>query len=489
MHFTPWLLFSNVRIPNFEETKANSNTLSIHVYAFNWLSSNETYLYSSKTAVFNLDSGTVDASKRNTTKAGFNFVEVEPDQIRLVTSSRNITPVYLWQNKANLRFVFGTDLPTVMAAVASIRSAPPVLLELDSITLSSSSSARGIERIKHCTEVLFRQETTGWNLMRTYFTDPIDRYRTEVFDPLEAGTAQIETLQTVINEYITCEESISVLVSGGVDSGLVAALLAETRRPCRAYTLGTPWGNEFSEALEMAVSVGIPIHKIMLSADEILAAIPATVRAFGHGDPETISIGVAITAFCQTMNKPMLLLTGYGSDLINSGMATEADSHGDIEVNVRRAVHRTRYTSEFTATAARACSCKLVHPYWDERVLSIAFRTDASAKYAFGREKGHLRLAAEQYLPNAVAWREKIAIHHGNGIKANLEALIDSHTRINESAEKVYQSMLIEQAKVAITNPQVQVSGYELYKRAIANVASAHKQSKKKLTEKEVITP
>lgn len=473
----PWIMFSNVRIPNFEQTKVAKNASSFHIYGING-SSSEASVFGDKLSIFNLDTGHLESSREDHLELVSSFVEVDFCQIRLMISNQNITPVYLWRDRNTERFIFGTDLPTVIAAVSNITGNPISLLDVDNITLDSLSSAKQIERVKHCTEIKFWRETASWKFTRTCFEDPICKYRADIFQPLEAGEAQIKVLRSVIDEHTTGKQSIGALISGGVDSGLVASLLARSGKPFTAYTVGTIWGDEFSEAVEMAVSAGIPVRKITLSSDEILAALPATVRAFGHGNPEVISIGVTITAFCQTINKPMLLLTGYGSDLINSGMATEISKCNDIEEDVRRAVHRTRFTSEFTATAARSYSCQLVHPYWDERVISIALRTDASAKYAFGREKGHLRVAAERYLPDEVAWRKKVAIHHGNGVKANLEALIDSHTGVKNSARKVYQSILMEQVKMAITDPQIQVLGFDLYKRAVANVASAHQKAK-----------
>ncbi|MCM0593485.1 MAG: asparagine synthase-related protein [Gloeotrichia echinulata DEX184] len=445
----------------------------IHVYASGWFALNEP-------AVFDLDLGTADTARSDVVRPGSNIIEVEPNQIRVVTSSRNLTPIYLGRDQASTQFVVGTDLPTVAAALTTITGNSPELSDEIGIMLSSSSSVRGIERIEHCTEILFRKSGSDWKITRNRLADPLKKHPVEFVDSLTSGTAQISALRTVIDECVLGKQDVGVLVSGGVDSGLVAALLAVTGVPCTAYTLGTPWGDEFSEAFEMTTSIGLSLCRISLSADEIVAALPATVRAFGHGDPETVAIGVAITAFCQVANnKPLLLLTGYGSDLINSGMSTEADIQGDIETNVLRAVHRTRYSSEFTATAARANGYRLVHPYWDNRVLEVALRTNAAVKCAFGREKGHLRLAAERFLPSAVAWRKKIAIHHGNGLAANLEALIDSHTGVNSSAGQVYRAMLIEQIRSAVTNPHAALPGHEVYERAVAVVGYTHKSHKK----------
>jgi len=473
MHCVSWLLLSNVRVPGFEETEMRRGSKEVFIYASGWSTSNEP-------VVFNLDLGTVGIGGGDV-RAVSNTIEVVSNRIRVITSSRNLTPIYLGQHQASAHFVIGTDLPTVVAAFAAITGNSPTLLGTIDITLSALSSATNIERLEHCTELLFQKSGSDWMITRTRLADSLENHSVEFADPFTAGSAQIAALQTVISNCVLGEQDVGVLVSGGVDSGLVAALIAATGTSCTAYTLGTPWGNEFSEAFEMSTSLGLRLCEITLTADQIVAALSATVRAFGHGDPEAVAIGVAITAFCQGTNSPLLLLTGYGSDLINSGMATEADIRGDIQINVRRAVHRTRYSSELTGTAARANGYKLVHPYWDEQVLEVALRTDAAVKCAFGREKGHLRLAAECFLPRTVAWRRKTAIHHGNGLGANLEVLIDSHTGVHLSAKRVYRAMLIEQIKSAMVCPQTPLPGHEVYERAVATVAYTHQSYKKLL--------
>ncbi len=470
MHCVPWLLLSNIRVPGFEETEMQLGFKAVYIYSSGWSALNEPL-------VFNLDLGTTDLAEGDVVKAVSNTIEIEHNRIRVVTSSRNLTPVYLGQHKPNSHFVVGTDLPTVVAAFAAITGHSPTLSDTVGITISALSAATDVERIEHCTELLFQKSKSDWMITRTHLTDSLEDHSVDFADPLIAGSAQIAALQNVISDYVLSKQNVGVLVSGGVDSGLVAALLAATGTSCTAYTLGTPWGNEFAEASEMSTAVGLPLCKISLTTDQILAALSATVRAFGHGDPEAVAIGVAITAFCQDPNKPLLLLTGYGSDLINSGMATEADIQGDIQINVRRAVHRTRYSSEFTVVAARANGYRLVHPYWDERVLDVALRTDAAVKCAFGREKGHLRLAAERFLPKTVAWRKKTAIHHGNGLGANLEVLIDSHTGVQLSAGKVYRAILIEHIKSAMICPQIQLPGHEVYERAVATVTCIHQSN------------
>ncbi|WP_420871024.1 hypothetical protein [Micromonospora endophytica] len=41
-----------------------------------------------------------------------------------------------------------------------------------------------------------------------------------------------------------------------------------------------------------------------------------------------------------------------------------------------------------------------------------------------GREKHHLRLAVSDHLPHRIAWRRKVAVHHGGGLQAGVIKLL-----------------------------------------------------------------
>lgn len=116
---------------------------------------------------------------------------------------------------------------------------------------------------------------------------------------------------------------------------------------------------------------------------------------------------------------------------------------------------------------ARVHGYDLQHPYWSPRVLDTALATGAAAKGARGREKGHLRVAAETILPAVVAWRKKTPIHHGTGISVNLERRVEADTGSPHAKRAVYRSVLVELTAAAVGDPTRSVPGHELYDRAV----------------------
>jgi len=265
-----------------------------------------------------------------------------------------------------------------------------------------------------------------------------------------------------------------VLVSGGVDSGLVAALLAAQCPSSEAFSIGTPWGNEFDDAQQLADALGFTLKRIELDPQSILLALPQTIRAFGHTQAQAIEIGVAITAFCRQLEEGRLIFTGYGSDLINSGLATGDGLAKDIQSSIALEVNKTRYSSELTGIAAQACGSELAHPYWDLPVLRTALDTCPSVKTIRDREKGHLRLAAEQWLPAEAALAQENRHPPWQRTEFSAGSAHRYHDRRSDSAARLYQQILIVQLEQAIRTPLVPLPAEEILDCSLQLIANRH---------------
>lgn len=464
MTIMPWLLFSNKRIPAFEAAHnplSASNTF--HCYCVGWTNSEHA-------AIFDVDRG-FSSSGRLASSLENNTISIEGSRLQVITSGRNVTPLYWACDRANSVFVIGTDLPTVTAAWLNLTDTKPNVHGLAEIQLNGNSCVENIGRLEHNCRLQVDLSSGELTIERIAGTDNLIAQSSRLCDAMEAGEAQIKALRLAIENRLGDGREVGVLVSGGVDSSLVAALIAEQTSEMTAFSIGTDFGDEFDDASQLTEALNKPLHKIMIGEEHILDALAPTIRAFGHADAEAVEIGVAITAFCRKAAGNRLIFTGYGSDLINSGLAVDSGVADDVRANIHKVVDKTRYSSELTNVAARAFGCDLAHPYWDPMVMRIALDTCPSVKTALGREKGHLRMAAQRLLPKEVAWRKKTAIHHGNGLAARLSGLIDSKTSRLSSANHVYVAMLIEQINDAISSPFAPMAPAVIFERAIHKIS------------------
>ncbi|MEU6587036.1 asparagine synthase C-terminal domain-containing protein [Nocardia sp. NPDC046763] len=344
-------------------------------------------------------------------------IEWAPEHVVVNTGRQNATVLYYWASRAGNCYLLGSDLAGLTARAMAL--AGPQNDRLGQIR----ALRRDIRKIGGGRTAVF--SVTG---------DRIDVRETvaRVWTPAliagesaqEAGERQVEILR---QEIVASREPgpVTVVVSGGVDSGLVAALAQRTGVLDRLASLGTPWGNEYAAADELGAHLGLPVHRIPLSENDILRALPETIRMLGEPDRETIAAGVGLVAVYRQGAVPLgTVLTGVGSDLINSGHRVDADEVADLRAAVSDRLAEASLTSELSGVAAAAHGYVLRHMYWSPAVIQAALDTDPQVMRHRGREKGHLRTAAERLLPESVAWRPKQALHHGAGVDRNLEAAV-----------------------------------------------------------------
>ncbi|WP_339501426.1 asparagine synthase C-terminal domain-containing protein [Pseudomonas silesiensis] len=455
----PWLLLSSRPLEHFEDARLPSTASAFQTYASAW--------------PMPAPATSADAQDRPCTRwsvGGDNLIDMQGARLTVTTSSRNMTPLY-WSADDHGNFVLSTDLLIAASAWVRLTDCQLAVREEAGVRLDDRSSIQGIDRLPHSSRLEVVLHGNQARIERREMHDSLAMQSARYDDALSAGQAQIRALQQSIAGHLQRPAKVAALVSGGVDSGLVAALLAAQCPSFEAFSIGTPWGNEFDDAQQLADALGRPLNRVELDPQSILLALPQTIRAFAHAQAQAVEIGVAITAFCRQLEDPRLIFTGYGSDLINSGLATGDGLAEDIRSSIAIEVNKTRYSSELTSVAAQACGSELVHPYWDLPVLRTALDTCPSVKTTRGREKGHLRLAAEQWLPAEAAWRKKTAIHHGNGLGTALTQLIDATTGQSASAAPLYRQILATQLDQAVRAPLAPLGAEEVLDRSLQSIA------------------
>jgi asparagine synthetase B (glutamine-hydrolysing) len=375
-----------------------------------------------------------------------NVIEWSDTQITVRTSRQNFTPVYRWTDSRRARLLVSTDLATLTARVISAS-------ETEGDLLSQVRAARvSIRKIPAHRTVRFTLGPGGGQVIEHEAVEP--GWSWSNIPGETASDAGLRQIQVIERGIATAGDHgpVTALVSGGVDSGTVAALAWRAGMLDGVATLGTEWGNEHAEAEELGAHLGCPVRYILLSEDDILNALPETIRMLGEPGNETVAIASNLVAMYQRAELPPgTLLTGYGSDLLNSGLRVDGldsdglDSDGlgsggsradgsraggsradraaveNLRPAVRFQLEQASISGEFSGAAAAAHGYAVRHPFWSSGVIQAALDTDPALMHHGGREKGHLRAAASRLLPHDVAWRRKQALHRGSGVDHNLD--------------------------------------------------------------------
>ncbi|WBO64094.1 asparagine synthase-related protein [Streptomyces camelliae] len=138
-----------------------------------------------------------------------------------------------------------------------------------------------------------------------------------------------------------------------------------------------------------------------------------------------------------------MLLTGYGSDLINAGLYRPFDHRDELIDQCLTAVDRTRRSNELSNRMPLAYGTTTHHPFWARPVMRTALDTAPECKVREGREKHHLRTAMGTRLPEPIAWRKKIAVRHGGGLQQGVIRRLERDTGTADR-ERLYRACFAE---------------------------------------------
>lgn len=420
-----WCVVSNVSIEGLEELSQASQPGPLHVYM-----RGPRALHLPLDVPFTLNVRTLQPNAASAT--GTASLRVTQDSVTVHTSPLNEDPVYFVADRMRGRFAYFTDLLLASLILPALGRSAEIVETPSKHELGTLVS--GVTRLPHGTVTRSSLVRRNWTTTRIDEADPLaEHWEPWRDDPNAAGEAQVEALTTEIDR-ITTETTpgtrFATLLSGGIDSGTVTYLAAMQGLPVTPFSVGTPWGDEFTEAADLCTHLGMAFEPIHLNEEQIISSIPEAVRWLGMADPEVVEVALTTTAVQRVAAIPAdhVLLTGYGSDLMNAGLYRPFDDERDLLKQVLQAVDRTRRSNELSNRMPLAYDTIVHHPFWSWPVMRVALETAPHCKVREGREKYHLRTAMASRVPESVAWRKKIAVHHGGGLQQGVIARLEKET-------------------------------------------------------------
>ena len=133
-------------------------------------------------------------------------------------------------------------------------------------------------------------------------------------DPVERMRA---ALDEAVNLTLRSDAPVGVALSGGLDSGLIAAMASRKRGDLTAFTVGYPGAHAFDErgaARDLAKSLGIPWHGAELPTSDVVAAFPRMVELLDEPIADVAAYGHYSVSKLAAEHGVKVLLTGIGGD-------------------------------------------------------------------------------------------------------------------------------------------------------------------------------
>jgi asparagine synthetase B (glutamine-hydrolysing) len=207
------------------------------------------------------------------------------------------------------------------------------------------------------------------------------------------------------------------LVSGGVDSSIIATLAAGERERVDLVSIGTEQANEFEAAHRVGALLGKPVREITLSEGGYEQHYPAIVLALEH--PFSTYAEYLLPLWIALREGQLApgtdILTGYGADVLFGGFASAKNGVREIARLVRSEYQSALYSNEFSQALSPTSDIRVMSPFFDSGVVKLALSIDPNLKHDGVVEKAILRRAFERDLGRELAWRPKLGVHRSTG--------------------------------------------------------------------------
>ena len=280
-------------------------------------------------------------------------------------------------------------------------------------------------------------------------------------DAVEGLPADHEALRTAleaaVHRQLMGDVPYGVLLSGGLDSSLVAACAARYARQrvddddrgeawwprLHSFAIGLEGSPDLAAAQVAADAIGTVHHGFTYTLEEGIDAIPEVIRHIETYDVTTVRASTPMYLLARRIRAMgvKMVLSGEGSDELFGGYlyfhkAPGARAfHGEL---VRKLDALHQYDCLRANKAMMAWGVEARVPFLDVDFIDTAMRMDAVRKMGGtdtnGKrriEKAVLREAFAGVLPDAILWRQKEQFSDGvgygwiDGLKAQAEARVD----------------------------------------------------------------
>ncbi|WP_206859583.1 asparagine synthase B [Lysobacter changpingensis] len=264
-----------------------------------------------------------------------------------------------------------------------------------------------------------------------------------------------EAFERAVHRQLMSDVPYGVLLSGGLDSSLVAAVAARFARKrvedddtteawwprLHSFAIGLEGSPDLAAAEIAAKALGTVHHGFTYTFEEGLDALPEVIRHIETFDVTTIRASTPMFLLARRI-KAMgvkMVLSGEGSDEVFGGYLyfhKAPDAREFHEETVRKLDALHNYDCLRANKSMMAWGVEPRVPFLDVEFLNVAMRMDAAHKMVRkgpnGRsiEKAILREAFEGYLPDSILWRQKEQFSDGvgygwiDGLKAHAEAQV-----------------------------------------------------------------
>ena len=285
--------------------------------------------------------------------------------------------------------------------------------------------------------------------------EPI-RYFMYDYTPVPSSSIQttIRSLLTrAVEKRLIGERTLGCLLSGGLDSSLIAALVCQFRDPetVHTFSIGFEGSPDILASRQVAKFLNTTHHECILTPETVFEALPSCIYQIESHDVTTIRASVSmylLSQFIRDTTDVKIILSGEGSDEASGSYLYfhKAPDPLSFQTECVRLLQDVYLFDALRADKTTAgCGLEVRVPFFDKDFLQFYMGIDPSLKMPKqGHEKYLLRKSFESYLPEEIVWRRKDGFSDGVSCHEKpLYSQIDEFTQNTKgmSEKEYYESV------------------------------------------------
>jgi asparagine synthase (glutamine-hydrolysing) len=260
-------------------------------------------------------------------KGMFAFAIWERDSGRVILARDRLGIKPLYYTESSRRFRFASTLPALLAGGDVDTSLDPVALHhyfsFHAAVPAPRTVLRGIRKLPPAT--ILTIEPDGTRNSETFWTLDVGENESDrhISDP-DWVEAVADGIKTAVDRRRVADVPVGVLLSGGLDSSLLVALLSELGQDdIRTFSIGFDSveehsGDEFRYSDIIAKRFGTDHQQIRVDAKRALSALPGTMQAMS--EPMVSHDTVAFYLLSEQVSRHVKVVqSGQGADEVFGG--------------------------------------------------------------------------------------------------------------------------------------------------------------------------
>ena len=225
---------------------------------------------------------------------------------------------------------------------------------------------------------------------------------------------------------LNAERPMACLLSGGLDSSIVTALVVQIRRelgmrePLQTFSIGLEGAEDLRYAQQVADFLGTAHTSVVLTEHDFFKAIPDVIWAIESYDTTTVRASVGnylVAKHISQWSEAKVVFNGDGSDELTGGYlyfhyAPDAISKDAECRRLLKDIHLFDALRSDKSISSNGLEART--PFLDNAFVQAYMALPVEVRFPEGRcEKHLLRTAFQDMLPAQICWRRKEAFSDG----------------------------------------------------------------------------